>query len=224
MSRATFEGPVLSGDNRFGALRDVGSVRLTQSAGINLLNTTVNTPLYGGSSGQFVVSNDIPNGNGVVYTPSSTTYPPVAATITADSATQVLRGWVAYVPYQSRITAVDVDVSVVPTVTGNLTGATVVVGNTFNSSAYAASANITAVGRQTVSFTAAQLNACQATTGDITNSPQPSLLSQVVFTLNLAGNTITAVTAGQLYFTLSYTQADGPVSYTHLTLPTKRIV
>jgi len=211
MSRATFEGPVLSGDNRFGALRDVGTVRLTQSAGMNLLNTTVNTANYGGSSGQFVVSNDIPNGNGVVYTPSSTTYPPVAATITADSAAQVLRGWVAYVPTGSRIIAVEIDVATLPTVTGNLNALTVVIGNTFNNNAYASTANITAVGRQTVSFTAAQLNACQSTTADVTKSQQPATVSQVVITANVSGNTITAVTAGQFYFTVSYTQPDNQI-------------
>jgi hypothetical protein len=215
MSRATFEGPVLAGDNRFGALRDVGTVRLTQSAAMNVLNTTVNTVQYGGSSGQFVVSNDLPNGNGVVYTPSSTTYPPVAATITADGANAIYRGWVAYIPTGSRITAADIDVGVLPTVAaGNLTNFTVTVGNAFNGAQYATTGNITAVGRQTTTFSASQLANCQATTADITNSQQPATLSQVVFTANVAGNTMTSLTAGLMYITLSYTQADGQLGST----------
>ena len=68
MARSTFEGPILSGDNRFGALRDVGYARLTQSAGLDFSNTTSGTANYSGASGQFVVSNSIPNLNGNVYT------------------------------------------------------------------------------------------------------------------------------------------------------------
>ena len=61
MARSTFEGPVLSGDNRFGPLRNVGYMQLVQDANIILTNTTVNTAGYGGASGQFVNGNGIPN-------------------------------------------------------------------------------------------------------------------------------------------------------------------
>ena len=61
MGRSTFEGPILSGDNRFGALRDVGYVRLSQTGQLLLTNTTVGTAGYSGGSGQFVWSNNIPN-------------------------------------------------------------------------------------------------------------------------------------------------------------------
>ena len=92
MARSTFDGPILSGDNRFGPLRDVGYTELAQAAYLDLTNTTANTANYGGTSGQYVFSNIIPNQNGTVYTPSSTTYPPTAATITADAATALYRG------------------------------------------------------------------------------------------------------------------------------------
>ncbi|NBS68062.1 hypothetical protein EBT31_04000, partial [bacterium] len=96
MARSTFEGPVLSGTQRFGAFRNVGYTSLVQSATLNIANTTANTAGFGGSSGQFVDSNNIPNGPTTVYTPStSTTY--TATSIPADSAT-VYRGFVAYLP------------------------------------------------------------------------------------------------------------------------------
>lgn len=79
MARSTFEGPILSGDNRFGALRNVGSVALAQSATLNLANVTANTAGYAGASGSFVDSNGIPNTSGVVYTPSSSVFPPCSS-------------------------------------------------------------------------------------------------------------------------------------------------
>ena len=222
MARSTFEGPILSGDNRFGALRDVGSVRLTQSAGLVLTNTTANTANYGGASQQFVVSNGIPNGNGVVYTPSSSTYPPVAATIPADSATNIYRGFVAYLPVGSRITAMDIDIGVVPTVAaGTLTSVQVLVSNGYTAAAGTAAYGNTsvltspAVGRQSLAtFTGTQLANQQATSADITNSQQPATLSQVVFTVALVGTSMTTISAGTMYFTLSYTQADGNIGST----------
>ena len=36
MARSTFEGPILSGDSRFGPLRDVGYARLSQECFIDL--------------------------------------------------------------------------------------------------------------------------------------------------------------------------------------------
>jgi len=211
MARSTFEGPILSGDNRFGPLRDVGYVDLAQNADLVLTNTTVNTAGYGGSSGQYVSNVTIPNSNGVVYTPSATTYPPVAATITADSATAVYRGYVAYLPVGSVINDFIVDCGVIPALTGS-TGAAVYISNGFNTGttpAYGTVASVS-VGRNTVTYTAAQIANIQATTADITQSQQPATLSQVVFNIAIAGSGMSGgPTAGKMYFTVRYTQADG---------------
>ena len=213
MARATFEGPILSGDNRFGPLRDVGYTVLAQAADLVLTNTTANTAGYGGSSGQYVSNVTIPNTNGVVYTPSSTVYPPVAATITADGATAVYRGYVAYLPVSSVINDFIVDCGVVPSLTGS-TGAAVYISNGFNTGttpAYGTVASLS-VGRNTVTYTAAQLANIQATTADITNSSQPSTVSQVVFNIAIAGSGMSGgPTAGKVYFTVRYTQADGQI-------------
>jgi len=222
MARATFDGPILSGDNRFGALRDVGYARLTQSAGLTLTNTTNATAGYAGASQQFVGSNGIPNSNAVVYTPSSSTYPSVAATIPADSATNIYRGFVAYLPVNSRITNVDIDFGVVPTVAaGTLTSVQVLVSNGYTAAAgtaaYANTAVLTspAVGRQTLAaFTGTQLANQQATSVDILQPQQPAQLSQVVFTVALVGTSMTTISAGTMYFTISYTQADGQIGST----------
>jgi hypothetical protein len=222
MARATFEGPILSGDNRFGPLRDVGYARLTQSAGLNLTNTTASTANYGGASQQFVGSNGIPNGNAVTYAPSSSTYPSVAASIPADSATNIYRGYVAYLPVNSRITTVDIDFGVVPTVAaGTLTSVQVLVSNGYTAAAgtaaYANTAVLTspAAGRQTLAaFTGTQLANQQATSVDILQPQQPAQLSQVVFTVALVGTSMTTVSAGTFYFTISYTQADGQIGST----------
>jgi len=219
MARSTFEGPILSGDNRFGPLRDVGYARLNQTAALTLTNTTANTAGYAGASQQFVGSNNIPNSNAVVYSPSATTYPPVAATIPADSATNIYRGFVAYVPVGSRITDMIVDIGVVPTVTaGTLTSVQVLVSNGYTAAAgtaaYGATAVLTspAVGRQSLAtFTGTQLANQQATTADITQSQQPATLSQVVFTVALVGTSMTTISAGTLYFNLNYTQPDGSI-------------
>jgi hypothetical protein len=83
MARSTFDGPILSGTQRFGNFRNVGYVDLVQTAALNIANTTANTAGYGGSSGIFIASNGIPNSATTVYTPStSTTY--TATSIPAD--------------------------------------------------------------------------------------------------------------------------------------------
>jgi len=219
MARSTFEGPILSGTQRFGALRNVGYDRLTQYAGLTLTNTTNATAGYAGASQQFVSSNNIPNSNAVVYTPSSTVYPSVAATIPADSATNIYRGFVAYLPVGSRITAMDVDIGVVPTVAaGTLTSVQVLVSNGYTAAAgtaaYGNTAVLTspAVGRQTLAaFTGTQLANQQSTSADILQPQQPAQYSQVVFTVALVGTSMTTISAGTLYFTISYTQVDGSI-------------
>ena len=74
MARATFDGPVLVGDNRFGPLRNVGYSELVQGVSMVLTNTTPNTAGYGGASTQFVSNVNIPNTQATIYTPGTTTY------------------------------------------------------------------------------------------------------------------------------------------------------
>jgi len=102
MARSTFEGPILSGDSRFGPLRDVGYARLSQECFIDLSNTTAGTAGYSGGSSQFVNGNTIPNVNATVFTAAGgTVYPPVVVTPTADATTAIYRGAVFYVPINS---------------------------------------------------------------------------------------------------------------------------
>ena len=228
MARATFEGPILSGDNRFGPLRNVGYADLCQETSIVLTNVTNNTAGYGGVSGQFVNGNQIPNTNAVVYTPSSSTYPPTAATITADAGSggtgTLYRGVVFYLPYGSNINDFLLDTNVAITATGGTIGTvTAKVGNAFNDTTYA---NVTsmnaATGRNTIVQTGAQLLACNSTTGDITqspaqgSSPYANLVSQVVVTLTIpytagTGTTLPVITAGTFTFALRYTQLDANI-------------
>ena len=44
MGRSTFEGPILSGDNRFGPQRDVGPVLLAQQAFLDFAVTSLPGP------------------------------------------------------------------------------------------------------------------------------------------------------------------------------------
>jgi len=220
MARSTFEGPVLSGTQRFGAFRNVGYTSLVQSATLNIANTTANTAGFGGSSGQFVDSNNIPNGITTVYTPStSTTY--TATSIPADSAT-VYRGFVAYLPAGSRINDILIDVGVITTFTsGTLTSIQVLVSNDYTAAAgtatYAQTAVLTspAVGRQSLAaFTATQLANQQATSTDIIQTNGEPPLSQVVFTVASINSTNVAITGGTYYFTIRYTQPDGNIGTT----------
>jgi hypothetical protein len=228
MARATFEGPILAGDSRFGPLRNVGYADLVQACDMNATVTTNGSAQYFGASGQFVNGNIIPNTNAVVYTPSSSVYPSVAQTIPADSATNIYRGAVIYVPYGSAINDIFIDIGVVPTVAaGTLTSAQILVSNNYTvaagTAAYANTAVLTspAVGRQALAtFTAAQLANQAGTSADILvsptsgNGPNASKMSQVVFTVALVGTSMTTVSAGLFYFTLRYTQLDGSIGTT----------
>ena len=220
MARSTFEGPVLSGTQRFGAFRNVGYTSLVQSATLNIANTTANTAGFGGSSGQFVDSNNIPNGYTTVYTPStSTTY--TATSIPADSAT-VYRGYVAYLPAGSRINDIFVDIGVITTFTsGSLTSVQINVSNDYvaatGTCTYAQTAVLTspAVGRQSFNaFTATQLANQQSTSTDIIQTNGEPPLSQVVFTVASINGTNVAITGGTYYFTIRYTQPDGNIGTT----------
>ena len=230
MARSTFEGPILSGDNRFGPLRNVGYTSLVQDANIVLTNTANGTASYGGTSGQFVNANGIPNVNATVYTPSST-YPPTAATITADTVSTttgtLYRGVVMYIPYGSSIINILVDTNVAITLDNGTVGTvTGKIGNAFNTTTYGSITTMNAAtGRNTVAQTGAQLLAATSTTGDVTYSPSQgsgpnsNILSQVVLTITIpytGGTTgvLSAITAGTFNMTLAYIQLDGNIGNT----------
>jgi hypothetical protein len=218
MGRSTFEGPVLSGDNRFGPQRDVGLVKLAQSANLVLTNTTAATAGFGGSSGNFVTSNNIPNNLATIYTPQAGQYsasgPGPVVTPTADSSTAIYRGVVFLLPQQSTITAINIDTVAVPTTAaGSISAITPYISNTFATSAgvYATSAALSAVGRTAATFTAAQYANAFSTLQDVQNmqpGTQPTWFSQVVVTLAITGTSLTTISAGQIIVTLDYLQND----------------
>ena len=222
MARSTFSGPILSGNSRFGGIRDVGYTDLCQETSIVLTNTTAGTAGYAGGSGQFVNGNQIPNINGTVYTVSSSAYPPTAATITADSGTggvgTLYRGVVMYVPIYSNINDFLIDTNALITMTGGTPGTvSVQIGNAFNNTQYGSitSANAS-TGRNAIVQTGAQLLATNATTFDFTNPMglvEPAGFSQVVFTITIpytggTGTTLPTITAGTFTVAMRYTQID----------------
>ena len=228
MARATFEGPILSGDNRFGPLRNVGYTDLVQNCDLDFTNTTPYTALYSGNSGQFVSSNGILNTNGVVYTPSSTVYPSAAATITADSASgtsgTLYRGCVFYLPYGCNINDFIIDTGLAVTLSAGTPAVAVNIGNGFNTTTYATVSSANTAGRNTVTFTGPQIQAIQSTTGDILNPPSAngggggtgpysSQLSQIVVTFVITytggtNNVLSTISAGKFYATVRYQQLD----------------
>jgi hypothetical protein len=213
MARSTFEGPILSGDVRFGPQRNVGYALLSQSAQLTLTNTTPNTANYGGASGQFVASNGIANSNGTVFTPGTNT----AATITADSATALFRGVIFYLPVGCSIENIFIDTVVVPTNAGGAITVTPYISNTFATAAgtIATAAAISAVGRTTATYTAAQAPVAYSTSNDVPGVNGNPNLSQVVVTIAMtAGSGLTTVNAGQLIVTLQYTQNDPNIGST----------
>ena len=227
MARSTFEGPILSGNNRFGPIRNVGYSDLSQETSIVLTNVSNATAGYGGTSGQFVNGNQIPNVNAIVYTPSSTAYPPTAATITADSVSTttgtLYRGVVFYLPYASSLNDFLLDTNVAITLDNGTVGTvTAKMGNAFNATTYGSVASMNAAtGRNTIVQTGAQLLAGNSTSGDITQTPQGSgtyagLASQVVITLTIpytggVSGVLSAITAGTFTFCLRYTQLDANI-------------
>jgi hypothetical protein len=220
MGRSTFEGPILSGDNRFGPLRNVGYSQLVQNIDLDFSNVTAGTSTYSGGSGQFVSSNGIPNGNEVVYVPG-TTYPAAAQTIPADTATNVYRGAVFYLPAGADLDNIYVDLLVAAAVSGgtaSLTSTTVYVSNNYTAAAgtaaYFATGALTTAGRQALAtFTATQMANQSATSTDIVQANGAPNLSQVVVTIALVGTTLDTRTAltGKLNFTLQYSQPDNNI-------------
>jgi len=222
MARSTFEGPVLSGDVRFGPLRNVGYSQLVQNVDVNIANSTLGSSTYGGASGQFVASNGIPNVNGTVFVPSATATPTVQ-TIPADTATNIYRGAVFYLPTGSDLDDIFFDIATAFSVTGGtaaLTSVQFLASNNYTAAAgtaaYFQTAAITsnAVGRQALStFTATQITNQSATSTDIYQGGNQPNLSQVVVTIALVGTALLTATsiAGQVNVTLRYTQPDNNI-------------
>ena len=216
MGRSTFEGPILSGDIRFGPFRNVGFETATQQGYLNLTNTVANTVGYAGGSGQFVVSNNIPNGVATVYVPSATNPVLTAQTIPADTASQIYRGWVCYIPTNSDIDTALIDVAVVPTVaSGSISTIKMYVSNNYTVEAgtptYGSVASISATGRQSFTYSAAGVTNSNSTSTDIVGINGTQAVSQIVFTLSIAGSTMTTLNAGQIYVALRYVQSDGNI-------------
>jgi len=218
MGRSTFEGPVLSGDNRFGSQRDVGPVLLTQQAFLDFAVTTANTANYGGGSGVFVSSNNIPNNAATIWTAQNGSYstsgPTVASAPTADTSGTIYRGVSFLIPQGSNITDVIVDVGTLP-VGGGVTATSIqpYVSNAFATSTgvYATMSAITSATRGTATFVGTQLDYAFGTLQDVQNiqpGQQPSWFSQVVVTLKITASSITAPTSGQIAVTLKYAQQD----------------
>lgn len=218
MARATFEGPILAGTNRFVPFRNVGSAGLVQNGAMTLTNTTAGTANYGGSSQQYVAPLQLyPNTNVTVYTPSTTATTLTATTIPADTSSQIYRGMVMYLPAGCSIQDIFVDCGVATAVaSGSISTTTVYVSNNYTvqggTPTYASTGNITAAGRQSLStFTATNLSNQFSTSTDITAQAAGVSgvnLSQLVFTISIAGTSMTTLSAGVLYFTVRYTQTD----------------
>jgi hypothetical protein len=181
-----------------------------------LANTTPGTTTYGGASGVFVNGNTIQNVNGVVYTPGTTTYG--AVTIPADTATNVYRGVVMYLPTGCNFDGTNIDLQTVVAVAGGtaaLTSATVYVSNTFTAAAgtaaYFNTGSITTVGRQALStFTATQITNQSGTSTDIIQPNGQPNLSQVVITIAIVGTALDTRTSltGAFSFLARYFQND----------------
>jgi hypothetical protein len=223
MARSTFEGPIISGNNRFGPLRNIGYSQLVQNVDLDISNTVSGTPTFGGQSGQFVASNTIPNLGAVVYSPSATVYPAVAQTIPADTNTNIYRGAVFYLPTGSDVDDIFFDIATAFSVTGgtaSLTSVQFLAGNNYSVAAATATYFQTgvltsnAVGRQSLStFTGAQILAQSSTSTDIYQGGTQPNLSQVVVTIALVGTALLSATAlaGQVNVTLRYTQPDNNI-------------
>ena len=220
MGRSTFEGPVLSGDNRFGPLRNVGYQRLSQNVILDFSATGGSgTANYAGGSGQFVSSNNIPNQAAVVYTPSATTYPPAVTTPTADASTAIYRGCVFYLPVNCQIESIVVDyITALSLTSTTLSSVSILVSNGFvtSSPTYATvtlgTTTVGTTGRITSTYSAANLGNMLSTPADITTgNNNPSQLSQVVATLAIVGTGLSALVAGKLNIDINYVQDDNNI-------------
>ena len=222
MGRSTFEGPILSGDNRFGPQRDVGYTDLIQTALLDFSVTSAGSANYGGGSRVFVNSNNIPNQAATIYTPQSGAYstngPTVATAPTADATNLVYRGVVFYLPYSCNITDIILDIGTVPKDSAGTPVAVSAiqpyVSNNFATSTgvYATFANISspAAQRYTGTFVGSQLTNSNATLQDFQNiqpGTQPTWFSQVVVTLAMT-TSAAGLSSGQLEVSVRYNQLD----------------
>ena len=222
MGRSTFDGPILSGDNRFGPQRDVGYTDLIQTALLDFSVTSAGSANYGGGSRVFVNSNNIPNQAATIYTPQSGVYsatgPTTATAPTADATTLVYRGIVFYLPYGSNITDVILDIGTVPKDSAGtplaVTAIQPYVSNNFATSTgvYVTFANISspAAQRYTGTFVGTQLPNSSSTLQDFQNiqpGTQPTWFSQVVVTLAMT-TSAAGLSSGQLEVSVRYNQND----------------
>jgi len=218
MGRSTFEGPILSGDKRFGPQRDVGPVLLAQQAFLDFSVTSAGQAGYGGGSSVFVTSGNIPNQAATIWNPQSGVYstsgPTVATAPTADASGTIYRGVSFLIPQGSNITDVIVDVGVLPT-DGTVTANSIqpYVSNKFATATgvYATMAAITSATRGTATFVGTQLDYAYGTLQDVQNiqpGQQPTWFSQVVVTLKITNTSLTTPTSGQIAVTLKYAQQD----------------
>ena len=218
MGRSTFDGPILSGDNRFGPQRDVGPVLLAQQAFLDFAVTSAGQANYGGGSGVFVTSDNIPNQAATIWNPQSGAYstngPTVATAPTADASGTIYRGVSFLVPQGSNITDVIVDIGVLPT-DGTVTANSIqpYVSNKFATATgvYATMAAITSATRGTATFVGTQLDYAYGTLQDVQNiqpGQQPTWFSQIVVTLKITNTSLTTPTSGQIAVTLKYAQQD----------------
>jgi hypothetical protein len=211
MARSTFDGPILSGDSRFGPLRDVGYTVLSQQAYLDLTNTTANTAGYAGASTVFVRANTVPNVAATIYTPSTTAYPNAVTTPTADAATAVYRGVVFYLPVGSSIQDIIFDSVQTIATDGTTPAYATYVSNNFATSTgtIATVGSITGGARTAATFSAAQAPVAKSTSSDINQGNGNPSLSQVVVTFAMtAASGITTISAGKVYVTVRYTQPD----------------
>jgi hypothetical protein len=222
MARSTFEGPILSGDNRFGPQRDVGYTDLVQTAFLDFSVTSANTANYGGASGVFVASNNIPNSKATIWTPQAGSYsatgPTAASAPTADATTLVYRGVSFLIPQGANINDIFIDIGTIPKDTAGtplaVTAIQPYVSNNFatSSGVYATFANISspATQRYNATFVGTQLSNANATLQDVQNlqpGTQPTWFSQVVVTLAMTTSTA-GLSSGQIEVTIRYNQTD----------------
>ena len=221
MARSTFSGPILAGQQRFGAQRDVGSVVLSQTILLDFSNTTPQTANYGGGSGVFADSNGIPNDVTTIWAPQNGSYsnsgPSVTSnTPTADTTGTNYRGANFLLPVNSHITNIYIDNIVQPTDgTHAVTAIQPYVSNDFATSAgvYATFGSITGstIGRTVGTFTATQYTNAFSKLSDVQNiqpGNQPSWFTQLVVSLKMTVASLTSVNAGQIAITVEYVQAD----------------
>jgi hypothetical protein len=179
MGRSTFDGPILSGDQRFGPQRDLGFTDLVQSTLMDFSQTNPATfNDYSGSSGTFVTSSKGPqNTPATIWVPQYGTYSqsgPVVCTssttppspyVDGTTANTIYRGVVFLIPFYSNITDIIVDVGAMPVDSASHTATSIqpYVSNAFVSSSisnstpglYGTSAAITGIGRTNITYAGA---------------------------------------------------------------------